>query len=85
MSADKVGRNDRCPCGSGRKYKQCCGAKGESRSQLGTYALIGVLIAIVGVVPLQATSQATEAVAPSPLEVIHDSNEAILAALLPPP
>ncbi|MCL2671852.1 MAG: preprotein translocase subunit SecA [Clostridiales bacterium] len=22
---DKVGRNDPCPCGSGRKYKQCCG------------------------------------------------------------
>ena len=21
---DKVGRNDACPCGSGRKYKQCC-------------------------------------------------------------
>ena len=21
----KVGRNDKCPCGSGRKYKQCCG------------------------------------------------------------
>ena len=21
----KIGRNDRCPCGSGRKYKQCCG------------------------------------------------------------
>lgn len=21
---DKVGRNDPCPCGSGRKYKQCC-------------------------------------------------------------
>ena len=20
-----VGRNDPCPCGSGRKYKQCCG------------------------------------------------------------
>ena len=20
-----VGRNDRCPCGSGRKYKRCCG------------------------------------------------------------
>ena len=20
----KVGRNDRCPCGSGRKYKHCC-------------------------------------------------------------
>jgi len=23
----KVGRNDPCPCGSGRKYKKCCGAK----------------------------------------------------------
>ena len=22
----KVGRNDLCPCGSGRKYKKCCGA-----------------------------------------------------------
>ena len=22
---DKVGRNDACPCGSGKKYKQCCG------------------------------------------------------------
>lgn len=21
----KVGRNDRCPCGSGKKYKHCCG------------------------------------------------------------
>ena len=24
--ARKVGRNDRCPCGSGKKYKRCCGA-----------------------------------------------------------
>lgn len=23
---DKVGRNDPCPCGSGQKYKKCCGA-----------------------------------------------------------
>jgi len=22
----KIGRNDPCPCGSGKKYKQCCGA-----------------------------------------------------------
>jgi preprotein translocase subunit SecA len=21
----KVGRNDPCPCGSGRKFKNCCG------------------------------------------------------------
>jgi len=23
---DKIGRNDPCPCGSGKKYKKCCGA-----------------------------------------------------------
>ena len=25
-AAKKVGRNDPCPCGSGKKYKKCCGA-----------------------------------------------------------
>jgi preprotein translocase subunit SecA len=25
-ASDKVGRNDPCPCGSGKKYKKCCGA-----------------------------------------------------------
>jgi len=23
--SDKIGRNDPCPCGSGMKYKKCCG------------------------------------------------------------
>jgi len=27
-AAHKVGRNDPCPCGSGKKYKKCCLAKG---------------------------------------------------------
>jgi len=22
----KIGRNDPCPCGSGKKWKRCCGA-----------------------------------------------------------
>ncbi len=26
VHSDKVGRNDPCPCGSGKKYKKCCGA-----------------------------------------------------------
>ena len=26
-SSDQPGRNDPCPCGSGKKYKKCCGAK----------------------------------------------------------
>ncbi len=25
-TSEKVGRNDPCPCGSGKKYKKCCGA-----------------------------------------------------------
>ena len=25
VKAEKVGRNDPCPCGSGKKYKNCCG------------------------------------------------------------
>ena len=23
--SQKIGRNDECPCGSGKKYKKCCG------------------------------------------------------------
>jgi SWIM/SEC-C metal-binding protein len=25
VAETKVGRNDPCPCGSGKKYKKCCG------------------------------------------------------------
>jgi preprotein translocase subunit SecA len=28
-AAANVGRNDLCPCGSGKKYKKCCGAPGQ--------------------------------------------------------
>ena len=31
VKKEKVGRNDPCPCGSGKKYKKCCGA---SQSEL---------------------------------------------------
>ena len=24
VNTDKIGRNDPCPCGSGKKYKKCC-------------------------------------------------------------
>ena len=26
IESQKVGRNDPCPCGSGKKYKKCCGS-----------------------------------------------------------
>ena len=31
-AAPKVGRNDPCPCGSGKKYKRCCGSS-DTRSE----------------------------------------------------
>lgn len=32
VRAPEVGRNDPCPCGSGRKYKKCCLGRGVSQS-----------------------------------------------------
>ena len=29
VHSSKVGRNEPCPCGSGRKYKKCCGKAKE--------------------------------------------------------
>lgn len=33
----KVGRNDPCPCGSGRKFKKCCGSQSQ-RPPLGGHS-----------------------------------------------
>ncbi len=33
--SQKVGRNDPCPCGSGKKYKRCCADKEERPEQSG--------------------------------------------------
>ena len=30
---NKVGPNDPCPCGSGKKYKKCCGAPGKEKAE----------------------------------------------------
>jgi hypothetical protein len=43
----KVGRNDPCPCGSGKKYKQCHEAKARSLSpwqRVGVGALLAIVI-----------------------------------------
>ena len=29
-NSDKIGRNDPCPCGSGKKYKNCCLKEGKN-------------------------------------------------------
>jgi preprotein translocase subunit SecA len=30
VAGSKAGRNDPCPCGSGKKYKKCCALKGSA-------------------------------------------------------
>ena len=44
----KTGRNDLCPCGSGRKYKKCCEAKelhGGARSRVMLLVVGGAVLA----------------------------------------
>jgi hypothetical protein len=48
----KAGRNDPCPCGSGRKLKRCCGGRrglASTRVMLAAVA-VAILAAIVMVV-----------------------------------
>ncbi len=50
MSAQpKPGRNDRCPCGSGKKYKNCCADKVASKMSPASWAAIVAAVAAVGV------------------------------------
>ena len=47
MTAQRVGRNDPCPCGSGRKYKQCCALKKERMSPV---VIVAIAAAVIGIV-----------------------------------
>jgi hypothetical protein len=44
----KAGRNEPCPCGSGKKFKRCCEAKAAG-SRTGTMVLlvVGALLAAI--------------------------------------
>ena len=44
----KAGRNDACPCGSGKKYKKCCELKERSARNRGNTVMlivVGLLMA----------------------------------------
>ncbi len=50
MATRKPGRNDKCDCGSGKKYKHCCARTAEQGGltwSLMIVGLVGVLIAVV--------------------------------------
>jgi hypothetical protein len=40
----KVGRNEACPCGSGRKYKKCCEGAEQKRSNVMVYTVGGIVL-----------------------------------------
>jgi hypothetical protein len=42
----KIGRNDPCPCGSGRKYKNCCADKAGRISPVGWIAIAAAVLAV---------------------------------------
>jgi len=42
----KAGRNDACPCGSGKKFKKCCELKEQKgRSNMTLLVIVGLLMA----------------------------------------
>ncbi len=52
MKTAKTDRNDPCPCGSGKKYKQCCGGKGVEKTTFWTKWIavtVGILVLLVAV------------------------------------
>ena len=55
-SAGKVGRNDPCPCGSGKKYKQCCERKTHALSPTAWIAIVGVGVAVLAALIFRFTT-----------------------------
>jgi hypothetical protein len=57
----KVGRNDPCPCGSGKKNKHCCAARAQRRAETrdslakGIFYIVGPLAVVVAGAVLVST------------------------------
>ena len=74
----KPGRNEQCPCGSGRKFKKCCESKTESRqaSRLLIIAVGAALVAaiVAGVASFTNDSQPSVRVWDPAHGHYHDAN-----------
>jgi hypothetical protein len=55
----KTGRNDLCPCGSGKKFKRCCEAKTPS-ARSSRFLMIAVGAAVLAAVVAGVFSFSTE-------------------------
>jgi hypothetical protein len=45
MAREKIGRNDPCPCGSGKKYKLCCATKTGGLTMAGWLTIAAIVVA----------------------------------------
>lgn len=63
----KTGRNDLCPCGSGRKFKRCCEAKVQQRGSKAM--LIAVGAAVLGALIIGIASFTSESATNGPRRV----------------
>jgi len=55
----KVGRNDICPCNSGKKFKACCEKTGTKSHRAGNYALFLIALLMVAGAAFAIYSAAT--------------------------
>ena len=60
MNADKVGRNDPCPCGTGQKYKRCCAAKDAAARSAELSAQAAARVAAAEAAAAQAAEEGAE-------------------------
>lgn len=49
MSNEKIGRNNRCPCGSGKKYKKCCGSVARQKTEMAPRGTLSTQVPMMGV------------------------------------
>ncbi|MDB6059938.1 MAG: hypothetical protein JWM78_41 [Verrucomicrobiaceae bacterium] len=62
-SVTKIGRNDPCPCGSGKKYKQCCQRQNESQKEVKTVENLSTQNLIATAIEHQRAGQLPQAAA----------------------
>ena len=56
----RTGRNDPCPCGSGKKFKHCCASKTDQSSRVLVAVLIaGAVLAVILIVSKVRESSAS--------------------------
>ena len=84
----KVGRNDPCPCGSGKKLKHCCEARERRRAEVrdslakGIFYVVGPLAVIVAIAVVVSTLRA-KPVGDDGLERVWSADHGHWHAILP--